>query len=222
MNAIEYCEKNHVEYLIAEWDLKKNQDKRMEEVSYASHRKVWWLCEKGHTWQSTVKDRILRGRGCPYCANKRALRGFNDLQTVNPKLAEEWNLEKNRELKPSDITAGSDRKVWWRCALGHEWQASVENRSLRGNICPYCSGKKAWPGFNDLETMYPDVAKQWHSKLNHGLSPRNIRPGSGKRVWWQCEEGHVWQAAVFSRTSKKRPGCPVCAGNVRKANTALR
>ncbi len=221
MNAVEYCETNHMEYLIAEWDLERNRSEKIEDISYASHKKVWWMCQKGHIWQSTVKDRMLRGRGCPYCANKKALSGFNDLKTVNPRVAKEWHPAKNGELQPSDVTAGSDRKIWWQCALGHEWQATVENRSLRGQACPYCSGKKAWPGFNDLETMYPEVAKQWHPGLNNELSPRHIRPGSGKRIWWQCEEGHVWQAAVFSRTSKKRSGCPVCAGNVKRVKNGV-
>ena len=132
-------------------------------------------------------------------------------------LLNEWDVQKNRGIQPKDFTAGSEKKVWWKCVHGHEWQASVENRAMKRNACPYCSGKRAWPGFNDLETLYPEIAGQWHPVLNRGLSPRSVRPGCGKKVWWMCKEGHLWEARIYSRTSKKRPGCPFCAGNVKKS-----
>ena len=43
-------------------------------------------------------------------------------------------------------------------------------------------------------------------------------PGSHKKVWWRCSENHVWKAVVYSRTSDKRCGCPVCAGKVSQKN----
>ena len=52
---------------------------------------------------------------------------------------------------------------------------------------------------------------------NGSLRPDQVTVGSGKRVWWRCEEGHVWKAKVYSRTGKMRTGCPVCAG-VAKTN----
>ena len=65
----------------------------------------------------------------------------NDLTTTNPKLASEWNYDKNGDLKPEDFTANSGKKVWWKCAKGHEWQATVGHRN-RGRGCPYCAGRK--------------------------------------------------------------------------------
>lgn len=211
MNLVEFCEVNKREHLLMEWDNHRNKITK-EEVTYASHRKVWWRCAEGHFWESEVKERASGGTGCPYCNNKKVLKGFNDLATVNPTIAAEWNYDKNRGITPYDVTAGSEKKVWWKCSIGHEWQANVENRAIKGNACPYCSGKKALAGFNDLKTLYPEVASEWCEELNTDVRVDDIRPGSGRKVWWRCQEGHVWEARVFSRTSNKRPGCPVCAG----------
>ena len=77
----------------------------------------------------------------------------------NSQLMAEWNWDKNNELGlfPSEIVLGSGKKVWWKCASGHEWQSSVVNRALHNTGCPYCSGRKAIPGTNDLATLYPDI-----------------------------------------------------------------
>ena len=67
-------------------------------------------------------------------------------------------------------------------------------------------------GFNDLATREPLLAKQWHPKLNGSLTPEMVTPGSHRKVWWQCPDGHVWRAVIYSRSGPKRSGCPVCAG----------
>ena len=61
----------------------------------------------------------------------------NNLEVTNPKLASEWNYEKNGDLKPSQVTASSGKKVWWRCIKGHEWETSISHRS-KGSGCPHC------------------------------------------------------------------------------------
>ena len=83
----------------------------------------------------------LNGTGCPYCAGKKVLKGYNDLKTVNPTLAKEWNYEKNNGLTPEDVMPNSNKKVWWKCSKGHEWQAMVINRN-KGRGCPKCYREK--------------------------------------------------------------------------------
>ena len=69
------------------------------------------------------------------------MQNYNDLQTDNPFLAKEWNYEKNGGLVPTDVKANSDKKVWWKCANEHEWQATIGSRNSGGHKCPYCSGE---------------------------------------------------------------------------------
>lgn len=215
MNLMEYCRINGRENLLQEWDEDKNTV-TLDSMTFLSHRKAWWKCSLGHSWQCEIKDRVGGETGCPYCTNKRVLAGYNDLATTHPDIILEWNIEKNGEnCTPNKLTAGSEKKVWWKCALAHEWQATVENRALKSNACPYCSGKRAWPGFNDLATLFPELAAEWYEEFNEGIDINKIRPGSGRSVWWKCSSGHIWKARIFSRTSKKRPGCPVCAGRDR-------
>ena len=84
----------------------------------------------------THREEVLKGSD-----EVKLVKGVNDLVTVNPTLAEEWNYEKNGTLSPDQVTAGSHKKVWWKCKFGHEWEATIGSRSY-GNGCPYCSGQR--------------------------------------------------------------------------------
>ncbi len=194
--------------LASQWHPSKNSNFTPKDVTINSHRKVWWLGPCGHEWQASIADRN-NGRGCPYCSSKKVLRGDNDLQTVNPSLANEWNYEKNDGLTPVDVMPNSDKKVWWKCSKGHEWQATINSRN-NGRGCPYCAGQKVIKGINDLQTINPILAKEWNYEKNDGLTPVDVMPNSDKKVWWKCSKGHEWQATINSRNSGI--GCPYCSG----------
>lgn len=193
--------------LAAQWDPIKNGDLTPRQISRGSRKSVWWRCAQGHTWSVSVAARA-RGENCPYCANKRVLAGFNDLMTTNPKLAQEWNYLKNMPLTPESVTYGSDKSVWWQCARGHEWKAVIGDRS-RGNGCPWCAGKYLIVGENDLATIDPDLAREWHPTKNGSLTAQDVMAVSRREVWWQCSKGHGWKAKISNRHWGN--GCPYCA-----------
>lgn len=58
-----------------------------------------------------------------------------------PNLAEEWHHVKNGGLSAEDLTPNYAFNVWWQCKYGHEWAATVQERT-KGNDCPFCTGKK--------------------------------------------------------------------------------
>lgn len=195
--------------LAAQWNYKKNGDLTPEDIAPHSGKKVWWKCEKGHEWQETVNMRS-RKYGCPYCAGKRIAVGFNDLATCIPKIAAQWHPTKNGDLTAENVTSKSNKRVWWRCEKGHEWQAKVNNRA-NGTGCPYCAGRRAFIGYNDLETKAPELAAQWDYEKNGKLTPRDVTLHSGKRVWWKCPEcGYSWKTAISTRAIGIQ--CPVCSG----------
>lgn len=196
------------ESLLEEWNYEKNENPP-EYYSYQSSQKVWWRCSKGHEWMVSIANRVA-GNGCPYCANQKVLVGYNDLATTNPELLDEWNYEKNGDLMPQMVVAGTDKKVWWKCSKGHEWQSRIANRS-RGARCPYCAGRKVLPGYNDLASKYPDIASEWSYEKNGELTPQFISTNSHAKVWWKCSKGHEWQTQVYHRV--KDSGCPVCSGH---------
>lgn len=197
--------------IAAQWHPTKNGRWTPEQVSPSSNRRIWWICDRGHEYQAPVYIRTS-GSGCPYCAGKKVLSGFNDLATLAPEVAEQWHPTLNGSLTPDQITAGSHRKAWWICGEGHVWKAALYSRTgPKHQGCPYCAGIRVWPGFNDLTAREPEIARQWHPTLNGSLTPEQVMPGSHRMIWWQCREGHVWKAAIYSRTGTMRRGCPVCA-----------
>ena len=127
-----------------------------------------------------------------------------------PELVTDWS-DLNGALQPNQVSYGSNKKVWWQGKCGHNWYGSVKNHG-RGHGCPYCSGNKVMPGFNDLASQYPELVKEW-SPWNRQLKPYQISPKSNKKVWWDCRKcNHSWQARIADRTDGH--GCPSCAGEV--------
>ena len=199
-----------------EWDAAKNVPLLPTQVISGTRRKVWWRCPKGHSWRAAVYSRTTLGTGCPVCTGRQALAGENDLATLYPDIAAQWDEEKNGVLHPNNVTAGSNRRVWWKCEKGHSYRAMIAQRVQRGDGCPYCANRKVLPGFNDLATAAPLVAKQWHESLNGALTPEMVTAGSHKKAWWRCSCGHVWKATIYSRAGVQQCGCPVCAGKTRR------
>lgn len=128
--------------LAREWHPEKNGPLRPSQVAPSSRRRVWWLCPLGHTYAATVEARTGKGSGCPYCAGKKVLAGFNDLETTQPLIAAQWPPALNGALTPQMVTAGSHKRAWWVCPEGHVWKAVIYSRAgpqKRG--CPVCAGK---------------------------------------------------------------------------------
>lgn len=196
--------------LIAEWS-EKNKLLTPDQVTHGSSKIVWWKCNLGHEWQASVKNRAANHTSCPYCSHNKVLKGFNDLATRFPKLAEEWS-EKNMPLLPSQVTAFANRKAWWKCKkCGYEWNTLISIRSS-GSGCPCCKGSVLVKGVNDLSTTQPKLAQEW-SIRNFPLTPDLVNEKSRKNVWWKCKEcGYEWKSVIQTRVRGSM--CPVCSNRV--------
>lgn len=347
------------ESLLLDFDYEANYPKTPNDFTRSADTKVFWKCHIcGYKWPAKINNRA-NGRGCPACSNKTVYKGHNDLETTHPELAKEWNYEKNGKLTPSDVTFGYGKKVWWRCPVGHEYEATVNKRtSGNGTNCPICASglqtsfaeqavffylKKAFPDAinrykeaflgnleldiyipswkigieydgeawhkekqkprefkkyqvchehgiklirlkgspitdadrgsydialhfdnmyeqkilesvvfelysiithsatfipfkidiekdkyeilkyrqvlskDSLETLYPEVAKEWHPEKNGTLKPSMFKPGSDFRAWWVCPNcGKEYMATISHRTNNRKKGrvgtgCRDCA-----------
>ena len=190
--------------LAKEWHPTRNGSLTPNDVTFASGKKVWWVCDKGHEWPATINDR-KNGSGCPFCSGKKVCKD-NSLETINPVLAKEWHPTRNGSLTPNDVTFASGKKVWWVCENGHEWPATINDRK-NGSGCPFCSGRKVCKD-NCLDTVNPELAKEWHPTKNRSLTPSDVTIKSGKKVWWICKKGHEWLATVANRSNGSN--CPRC------------
>jgi len=205
---------NDLQYLFPavakEWHPSKNKDLTPDQIVAGSNKRVWWQCINGHEWEAIIATRTVFHSECPVCARRQPAKEVTDLASSRPELAREWHYEKNAPLLPSHISTGSGKKVWWRCSLGHEWEATVNHRSY-GLGCPVCTGRKALAGFNDFATLSPQLAKEWHPTKNGELLPSQVTKAHRAPVWWQCEAGHEWQTPVYVRLRYKS-SCPYCTG----------
>jgi len=193
--------------LAQEWHPKLNGNRTPDKFSIGSNEMVWWLGKCGHTWDSVIYERA-KGGGCPFCSNHRVLKGFNDLATKFPSLAQEWHPTLNEPLLPSEVIGGGANKAWWLGECGHTWEAQIDSRAKLNRGCGYCSGNKVLKGFNDLATKFPEIASQWDYEKNEKETPETITSGSKVKYWWICPVGHSWFASVDKRTSGR--GCGVC------------
>lgn len=196
--------------IACEWHPTKNGALRAEDVKPMSDKKVWWLCRRrGHSYQSVISSRTSGDNGCPYCSKRKSIPGETDLATLRPDIAAEWHPTKNNGVKPTEVGKGSDRKFWWKCPRGHEYEMSVYNRTRvgrKGN-CPYCSKHKPIAGESDAGTICKEIYQFWDCDKND-TNPSDYLPNSGAKVWMKCEKGHSWQITILLFV--RRRNCPYC------------
>ncbi len=168
-------------------------------ITSGSNQRVNWICQRNHRWEAKVINRTSGNTGCPYCAGKKILAGFNDLATLFPDIASEA-----ADFDPRTIGKGSTKKLTWKCAKGHLYQASPNSRTNRKSGCSVCDGKTVLIGFNDFESQFPKLATE-----ADGWEPSEFTSGSAKKMPWRCCQGHTWSATIVDRTTKNY-GCPYC------------
>ena len=167
----------------------------------SSTQKRQWRCPEGHSYLATPKNRTVGGTGCPICAGRQVLVGFNDLQSQRPDIAAEAH-----RWDPKEVTVGSGKKKEWICPKGHLYEQIINERTNKErNVgCPYCAGKRVLAGFNDLLTCYPNIAG-WA----YCWDPRKVTSKSEKKLEWKCPNGHIFKQRVAARTGGN--GCPYCS-----------
>jgi hypothetical protein len=200
--------------LAKEWHPRKNAPLELEKITSGSGKKVWWIGKCGHEFQAQVGNRVNLNSGCPVCAGKLILIGVNDLDKTHPLIASEFHPSKNNPLTSQQVTAGSNKKVWWVGKdCGHEWEARVLARTSSNSGCSVCDGKTILAGFNDLSTKFPHVATQWHPTRNGDILPTAVSGTSHAKVWWLDNEcGHEWETSIGNRTAKGN-NCPICSSH---------
>lgn len=208
-----------------QWHPTRNKPLLPTEVTAGTKKSVWWRCFRSakHVWQAPVSNIVNRWRvgtnGCPFCKGRKVTDESN-LRAKYPDVAKLWHPDLNGELTPHAMATSSNKVAWWRCPENaeHVWDAPVHrvvtiNKKGRSG-CPYCAGKRVTKDAS-LAAIYPDLARQWHPRLNKPLRPSEVTPSSNKVVWWLCNAGrnHVWQRKINHELlswKRGRSGCPKC------------
>jgi hypothetical protein len=205
-----------------EWHTLKNGNLKPTDFKAQSNKKVWWLCDKKcpqgclHEWETTISNRCHLNNNCPYCSiPQNKICTHMSISYTHPDIAKQWHPTKNDNLKPTQVSQGSNKKVWWlcdkKCPQGclHEWLATINHRTSGNRGCPICSRKKVCI-HNSIYTTHPELMTQWHPSKNN-IDPKNISYGSDIQIWWKClnNNSHEWQSRISSRTITSY-SCPQC------------
>ena len=198
-------------------------------VTPHSRRKAWWSCLNcpdghPHIWEARVDGRSY-GSKCPYCTGNAVCK-HNSLATISPATMQYWHKEKNLLRSPETVTAQSHFRAHWICPVClHEWQSRINDKVQKKTGCPECAKGSAGRSKDGIRQKHPTFAScnhpllsQWDHDLNarEGNYPDNTTLGSGKQIWWicdQCPKGkkHSWSARAYQRTSTHATGCPFCS-----------
>lgn len=190
-----------------------NGDLRVSSLTQGSNRRVWWLGECTHEWDTTVYQRTQQNQGCPICKGKRILVGFNDLSTTHPEVARQWHPTLNPDVQPTQVSKGSNKKFWWLGDCSHEWFASVLDRVNKNAGCPVCTNRLIVSGINDLSTTHSDLAGMWdYEKNKPSLNPNNVVAGNKNPFYWKCPKGHDWKGILAVESNKVDGYCMICRG----------
>lgn len=138
--------------LVKEWHPMLNGNLTPYDVTCGCIESIWWICNKGHEWKSTINNRVSKKTICPYCAGSLPTEE-NNLLINNPELCKEWDYKKNNKL-PEDYLPNSNQKVWWVCKeCDWEWFATIDKRN-NGRGCPKCAESKGEKQLDLILTKY--------------------------------------------------------------------
>ncbi|QKF93881.1 restriction endonuclease type II-like protein [Fadolivirus algeromassiliense] len=192
--------------LLKEFNTDKNNIS-IDDITYRSNNKIWWICKKNHEWEATFYDRSIRAHGCPIC-NSRKLADDNNLEILYPAISQQWNYEKNGDLKPNQCFPASNKIVWWKCDKGHEWQTAISARTLKKSSCLYCVNI-AVTNDDSFGNKHSNLLVEWNYDKNINIDPYKLSEYSHKKVWWKCDKNHEWYCNIYNRTLGSN--CPACS-----------
>ena len=193
-------------WLLGEWDYEKN-DIDPKQVTRGSHKKRWWICREGHSFNSTPGHRTSMTSNCPYCSGRKVLVGYNDVATTHSHLVSEWDA--SNTIKLTEVTSGSNKKMKWVCKKGHTWLGFVYHRALNKSKCPICTNRITVRGYNSLEDTHPALLQEWDYEKNT-IKPWEVQAGSKRKIWWKCAEGHSYGSWVANKSESVDFLCPGC------------
>ncbi len=124
------CEDNSIKALYPELAKElhptDNGNLTADKISYGSRKKVWWICDVGHSWKATANNRV-HGTRCPYCYGTIK----HDIEFIKSVLAKEGYI------LLSEKYYNSKQKLKYICSNGHT-HSIVWYNWKQGQRCGRC------------------------------------------------------------------------------------
>ena len=174
--------------------------------------KYWWHCPTcGGSFKrliGSMTSAIDEGRVCcPYCRGTEALPGVNTLLAKYPDVAKRWSS--NNTVSADYVLPHVRTMAKWCCIMCRGEYLAPINEMVRGGVeCPYCTNRKALPGFNSLQAKHPTVAEIWSP--NNEKTADQVLPNVSTSVMWVCPTctGEYW--APVNEMVEGIAECPYC------------
>lgn len=206
---------SQVRRLMDEWDLEKNKEAGHdpERIGSQSNKYAFWKCKCGYKWSAKISNRY-HGRGCPCCARKIVVPGINDLATTHPKLAKEWDYERNGDLKPNMVLYGTAKRVYWLCSEGHSYSATINHRSgANGTNCPKCNAGRQTSFaeqafFYYIKKVFPDAISRFTDIFSNGMELDIYIPSIKLGIEY---DGEAWHKK--DKRARERRKYQICGDN---------
>ena len=176
-----------------------------------SSKEVLWTCPNGHgDYLKPVKNRTLRGHGCPKCSHKVGDVDLKEsLAYLYPDIAATWSP--NNTKSPWEVYPGSHYKASWSCTIHGEYLMFCYSRT-RGSGCPECGrinvGKlRKIPSLGQsLGDLHPELIDEWSNK--NSRSPFEVRSGSHYKAIWVCSKHGTY--VMTCKDHVRGCGCSTC------------
>lgn len=154
---------------------------------------IRWRCAQGHEFALATRS-VLQGSWCPECRRNGKKTPYR--QAFKGVVAMVEGKGGAHIGSATKIT----EKTRWRCAQGHEFEATGRMLETRRHLCPECAGVK--------RTTLASIRKECERR--GGLCLSDQYRGLNEPLEFQCQEGHRW-TAKWRNVGLNGSWCPFCA-----------
>lgn len=202
--------------LLEEWDWKKNISIDPYTISPRSNKKVYWICNKNHTWKTSPNSRINQKEGkiygCRFCAKQEMWPGETDALTVLKKLhredvIKEFELGENN-LELSKLFFHGTKKYNFKCPVCGTRRKKTFIEAVN-HKCSGCTNQTVTK-FNNLKVRYPFIAEKYDKSNVNKIPSDKIIMGGNKKYGFYCEVCNAIYYDTLAHQVSGR-GCTVCA-----------
>ena len=167
-------------------------EKKPDDVALNSHKKFWFNCECGHTFESSLLNINKGNNWCPYCYNRKLCGNCdkcNEKSFASHSKSICWS-DKN-EIKPNEVLKGSEKKYYFNCdKCNHELLISLKKISSQGRWCSYCSHQKLCENKEcsmcwDNSFASIERSKNLNDKI---INPRMLFKSTNKKFDFDCDD----------------------------------
>lgn len=210
-------------------------DKRPEEITYASGVKRLFECDKcPHSFMKSIDVVTLKGVWCPYCANQ-ALCGDRDCKTCFEKsyehhagdLAKYWSPKNIK--KPHEVLKGSGTKYYHHCVkCSHDFLMRPNCiLGYKKYWCNFCANRARCPKSDNCSTCFEKTFASFDkekvscwSARNDGV-PYDFARASHHYAYFDCRDCSKSFRMRIDKVTCRLQWCPKCSLKASKNVVAI-